>query len=345
MNQSNENLLEIQNLKMHFPIHGGVFWRKIGSVFAVDGVSLSVKAGQTVGLVGESGCGKTTVGRTLLRLYKPTDGEVIFEGKHLSGYGKNELRALRRDMQMIFQDPFESLNARHTVADIIEEPLVIHRIGNPKERRQTVRDLLERVGLPDGAGTRFPHEFSGGQRQRIGIARAIALNPKLIVCDEPVSALDVSIQSQILNLLLELQNEMNLTYLFIAHDLAVVRHISDRIAVMYLGKIMEYADADTLYSNPVHPYTHALISAIPNPDPTIKRKKQILKGDVPSPIHPPSGCVFHTRCPFMIDRCKVEAPALHPAPGTTAEDHLQACLRAGEISFEKKIPLSDPKGR
>ena len=328
-----EYLLDVRNLKMHFPIHGGIFRRQVGRVYAVDDVSLRVKVGETVGLVGESGCGKTTVGRTILRLYDSTDGDVIFAGNNMSNLRRKELRDLRRDLQMIFQDPFESLNSRHTIGDILEEPFVIHGIGTPEERKAEVIELLNRVGIPESAMTQFPHEFSGGQRQRIGIARAIALKPKMIICDEPVSALDVSIQSQILNLLLELQQKMRLTYLFIAHDLAVVKHISDRIAVMYLGKIVENTDADTLYDNPVHPYTHALISAIPVPDPTVRKKKQILKGDVPSPIHPPSGCVFHTRCPYVIDRCKIEEPRLCPAPGTSGDAHLQACLRAGEISF------------
>ncbi len=328
-----EYLLEVNNLKMHFPIHGGILWRRIGKVYAADGVSLTVRAGETVGLVGESGCGKTTVGRSIVRLYKPTEGKVIFAGKDMSHISRKELRELRRDLQIIFQDPFESLDSRQTVGDILEEPFIIHRIGTPEIRKVEVKKLLARVGLDENAISRFPHEFSGGQRQRIGIARAIALKPKMIICDEPVSALDVSIQSQILNLLLQLQEEMKLSYLFIAHDLSVVKHISDRIAVMYLGKIVEYTDSDTLYESPLHPYTNALISAIPVPDPTIRKKKQILEGDVPSPINPPSGCVFHTRCPYVTDRCKVEVPELSPAPGTRGETHLQACLRVGEISF------------
>jgi len=330
-----EYLLEVNNLKMHFPIHGGIFKRRVGNVYAVDGVSFKVRAGKTLGLVGESGCGKTTLGRSVIRLYNPTEGEVIFAGKDMSHISRKELRELRRDLQIIFQDPFESLDSRQTVGDILEEPFIIHRIGTPEKRKAEVKKLLARVGLDENAIIRFPHEFSGGQRQRIGIARAIALKPKMIICDEPVSALDVSIQSQILNLLLELQEEMKLSYLFIAHDLSVVKHISDRIAVMYLGKIVEYTDADTLYKSPLHPYTNALISAIPVPDPTIRKKKQILKGDVPSPINPPSGCVFHTRCPYVKDRCKVEVPELSPAPGTRGEPHLQACLRVGEISFNE----------
>jgi oligopeptide/dipeptide ABC transporter ATP-binding protein len=330
----NDYLLNVENLKMHFPIYGGVLRRKIGWVYAVDGVTLRVREGETLGLVGESGCGKTTVGRTIARLYKPTAGKVRFDGKNLALLNHQQLREVRRELQMIFQDPFESLNARHTVQEILREPFVIHHFGSPKNRDEKISQLLKRVGMDESALIRFPHEFSGGQRQRIGIARAIALEPKLIICDEPVSALDVSIQSQILNLLLELQSAMKLTYLFIAHDLAVVKHISDQIAVMYLGKIVEYANADTLYQKPVHPYTHALLSAIPIPDPERKKEKQILSGDVPSPTNPPSGCVFHTRCPYSKDDCQRKVPELLPAPGTSGNDHLQACLRAGEIRFE-----------
>ena len=328
-----EYMIEVNNLKMHFPVRGGIFRRKTGAVHAVDGISLKVREGETLGLVGESGCGKTTVGRCILRLYEPTDGEVLFEGKDMAKLSHKELRNLRRELQMIFQDPFDSLNSRHTIGNILEEPFIIHGIGSPKERKEEVVNLLKSVGIHESSLTSFPHEFSGGQRQRIGIARAIALKPKLVICDEPVSSLDVSIQSQILNLLLEIQEKMGLTYIFIAHDLAVVKHISDRIAVMYLGKIVEYTDADTLYSNPLHPYTHALISAIPVPDPEVRGEKQLLKGDVPSPIHPPSGCVFHTRCPYTTDRCEIEVPELTPAAGTTGEAHLLACLQADEISF------------
>ena len=330
--QTSEALLQVENLKMHFPIRGGVLRRKVGAVYAVDGVSLSVDSGQTLGLVGESGCGKTTVGRCILRLLEPTDGEVIFQGKNLLSAGSSAMRKSRRQLQMIFQDPFESLNARHTVGDILAEPFVIHGIGDGRQRRRAVGELLERVGLSDDARNRFPHEFSGGQRQRIGIARSIALNPKLVVCDEPVSALDVSIQSQILNLLLELQREMGLSYLFIAHDLAVVKHVSDRIAVMYLGRIVEYAAAETLYRAPLHPYTQALIAAIPDPDPDKRDAPQpVLQGDVPSPIHPPTGCHFHPRCPYARSRCQAEPPTLAPYPNS-GSDHLAACHFAGRLA-------------
>lgn len=319
-----EYLLETKDLKVHFPVYGGIFRRKTGKIYAVDGVSLKVETGKTLGLVGESGCGKTTFGRAVLRFYELTGGEVIFDGKNISGMAESEIRPLRRNMQMVFQDPFESLNARQTIGDILEEPFVIHGIGSETERRNEVKNLLVRVGLPESAVTRFPHEFSGGQRQRIGIARAIALKPRLIICDEPVSALDVSIQSQILNLLLDLQAEMNLTYLFIAHDLSVVKHISDNIAVMYLAKIVEYTDADSIYKSPLHPYTQALISAIPVPDPSVRKQKIVLHGDVPSPSNPPSGCYFHPRCPFAFERCRTDEPELLPVQGA-GEDHLAAC--------------------
>ena len=322
------NILEVENLKMHFPVRGGIFRRQTGQVHAVDGVSFTVEHGQTLGIVGESGCGKTTIGRTIVRLYQPTGGRVLFEGNDLSRADRQQMRRLRRDMQMIFQDPFESLNSRHMIGDIIEEPFAIHNIGSAQERKAEVDRLLGRVGLSRNVAERFPHEFSGWQRQRIGIARAIALKPKLIICDEPVSALDVSIQSQILNLLLELQKEMGLSYVFIAHDLAVVKHISDHIAVMYLGKIVEYTDADRLYKTPLHPYTRALISAIPVPDPEIKKDRQILSGDVPSPIHPPGGCRFHTRCPVAFDLCFHKEPGLRLVKETTGGEHLVACHRA-----------------
>ncbi|MGD8267148.1 MAG: ATP-binding cassette domain-containing protein [Desulfobacterales bacterium] len=325
-------LLTVEDLKMYFPVYGGVMRRRVAQVLAVDGVSFTIRAGETLGLVGESGCGKTTVGRTILRLYQPTGGRVRFNGRNIMTLDRIALQDVRRDMQIIFQDPFESLNARHTIEELLEEPFRIHRIGTSTERRARVGRLLERVGLPRSALTRFPHEFSGGQRQRIGIARAIALEPRLVICDEPVSALDVSIQSQVINLLLELQQEMGLTYLFIAHDLAVVKHISDRVAVMYLGRIVEYTDAATLYGAPQHPYTRALISAIPVPDPEARRIGDILQGDVPSPMNPPSGCHFRTRCPYVIDRCRAEDPQLRPVAGAAEGRHVAACHRLEDLA-------------
>ncbi len=316
-----EVLLSVRDLTKHFPITGGLFSRTVGHVKAVDGVSFDVKRGETLGLVGESGCGKTTTGRAVLRLIEPTSGQVIFEGKDIVKASKAELRGLRREMQIVFQDPFGSLNPRMSVGEIIEEPLIIHHMGTNQERQKRVRELLEVVGLAAYHIRRYPHEFSGGQRQRIGIARALALNPKLVVADEPVSALDVSIQSQILNLMEDLQREFGLTYLFIAHGLNVIRHISDRVGVMYLGVMMETADADEIYKHPLHPYTEALFSAIPIPNPTVKRERIILQGDVPSPVNPPSGCRFHTRCPIAQEQCKVERPVLkESAPG-----HWVAC--------------------
>ena len=316
-------LLEVRDLHMHFPVREGLFLRSRSSCKAVDGVNLSVYPGETVGLVGESGCGKSTLGKSIVRLHRPTAGQILFEGTDLATLKPKELKPRRRHLQMIFQDPVESLNARHTIADILEEPFAIHGLGDRAWRRKKALDLLDKVGLPANAAERFPFEFSGGQRQRIGIARAIALEPKLIVCDEPVSALDVSIQSQVLNLLLELQREMRLSYLFIAHNLAVVKHVSDRIAIMYLGRIVEYAEAEEIYRSPRHPYTRALISAIPRPDPSFRKQRIVLQGDVPSPIDPPSGCPFHPRCPFATDRCRVELPLLRIAPGT--RDHSVAC--------------------
>jgi len=330
----NHHLLEVKNLKMHFPVRDGILRRQVGVVHAVDDISFSVKTGETIGLVGESGCGKTTVGRTIMRLYEPTAGEVILDGKNLMHIKKRQMRDLRKTMQMIFQDPFESLNSRHTVGDIIEEPFIIHGIHSPEQRKREVLKLLDKVGLPQNASSRYPHEFSGGQRQRIGIARAIALKPSLVICDEPVSALDVSIQSQVLNLLLDLQKEMKLTYVFIAHDLAVVKHMSDWIAVMYLGKIVEYTDADSIYANPLHPYTQALISSILIPDPRMRRKKRIIRGDVPSPITPPPGCRFHTRCLFAVDQCRCEEPELEEFTSITAtQQHLVACHFAGKLQL------------
>ncbi|VFQ42434.1 abc transporter-like [Desulfoluna butyratoxydans] len=314
-------MLTVKDLVKYFPVTGGVFKRKVGNVHAVDGVSFSVAPGETLGLVGESGCGKSTLGRTLAALYEATSGSVRFDGTDLTTLTEKELKPFRRRIQMVFQDPFESLNSRHSVGEIIQEPLVIHGIGDGPSRRKRVAELLDQVGLPRSAESRFPHEFSGGQRQRIGIARAIALSPDLLICDEPVSALDVSIQSQVINLLLDLQEEMGLTTLFIAHDLAVVRLVSDQVAVMYLGKIVEQTDADTIYREPLHPYTQALISAIPVPEPGAQGNRIILKGDVPSPIHPPSGCRFHTRCPHVMDICRTTEPEFLDQ----GKGHLVAC--------------------
>ncbi|MBE2214069.1 MAG: dipeptide ABC transporter ATP-binding protein [Opitutaceae bacterium] len=315
-------LLQIRGLKMHFPIRQGMLFKRPKLCRAVDGVDLTVHHGETVGLVGESGCGKSTLGKCVVRLLEPTEGAIHFEGFNLAPMGCRQLKPHRRHIQMIFQDPVESLNARHSVGQILEEPFVIHRQGDREERKKKALALLDKVGLPAASYDRFPFEFSGGQRQRIGIARALALNPKLIICDEPVSALDVSIQSQVLNLLLDLQRDLGLTYVFIAHNLAVVKHISDRIAVMYLGRIVELAGADELYRNARHPYTRALISAIPEPNPRRERERIVLTGDVPSPINPPSGCPFHTRCPHVQDRCRVEVPQLRPAgPGHEVACH------------------------
>lgn len=324
------SLLEVNGLKMHFPVHGGLFYQQVATVFAVDGVSFTIEQGKTMGLVGESGCGKSTIGRTLLRLYEATEGEVTFEGQDITRLDARSLRDLRADMQMIFQDPYESLNPRHTVGSILEEPFVIHQLGNPVERRQKVLKLLDRVGMPADAMDKYPHEFSGGQRQRIGIARAIALEPKLIICDEPVSALDVSIQSQILNLLLELQQEMGLAYLFIAHDLAVIKHVSDRIAVMYLGRIVEIADSEALYANPLHPYTQALIASIPVPDPEQRKDFVPLKGEVPSPLNPPAHCHFVERCPYAQEICNKQTPSL-VAVTNDNKSHQVACHFAGKL--------------
>lgn len=323
MSAATSPLLTVKDLQMHFPVREGILLRASKSCRAVDGVNLTIAPGETVGLVGESGCGKSTLGKCIVRLHQPTGGSIIFQGDDLAHEKGAALKAHRRELQMIFQDPVESLNSRHTVGDIVAEPFVIHKIGDDAWRRQRVQELLKKVGLPANAAERFPFEFSGGQRQRIGIARAIALEPKLIVCDEPVSALDVSIQSQVLNLLLDLQREMKLSYLFIAHNLAVVKHVSDRIAIMYLGRIVELADADTIYRAPRHPYTRALISAIPEPDPTRKKQRIVLQGDVPSPINPPSGCPFHPRCPHATERCKTEVPSLRAAgePGQQVSCH------------------------
>ena len=314
-------LLEVNNLKMHFPVREGIMMRAKKSNRAVDGVSLVINPGETLGLVGESGCGKSTLGRCISRLYKPTAGSILFDGEDISGLRSKALLPYRQNIQMIFQDPMESLNARHTVGETLEEPLIIHKLGNKAQRAQRVRQLLDIVGLPARSATRYPFEFSGGQRQRIGIARAIALNPRLIICDEPVSALDVSIQSQIINLLNDLQQEFGLSYLFIAHDLAVVKYISDRVAIMYLGKIVEYAEGEVIYREAAHPYTRSLISAIPVPDPHRKAQRQVLTGDVPSPIDPPQGCHFHPRCPEAVEQCRVERPQLIARAG----GHACAC--------------------
>jgi len=317
-------ILEIRDLKMHFPVKEGILLRANKYNKAVDGVSLNIKAGETLGLVGESGCGKSTLARCITRLYDPTAGSIFFEGQDITHLRSKALLPYRKHIQMIFQDPMESLNARHTVGEILEEPFIVHKIGDGNSRQKRVLELLDIVGLPSRSAVRYPFEFSGGQRQRIGIARSIALNPKLIICDEPVSALDVSIQSQILNLLIDLQKEFKLSYLFIAHDLAVVKHISDRIAIMYLGKVVESAEGETVYREPKHPYTKSLISAIPIPDPHHKVERQIITGDVPSPIDPPSGCSFHPRCPLVTDRCKHEAPQLR----SIQINHLAACHEA-----------------
>jgi oligopeptide/dipeptide ABC transporter ATP-binding protein len=314
-------LLEVTGLKKHFPIKKGLLSRTRDYVYAVDGVSFHINEGETLGLVGESGCGKSTVGRTVLRLLDPTAGSIKLNGRDITHLSKTEMRPVRKDMQIIFQDPYSSLNPRMSAGRIVEEMLRVHDIGTPDERRDRVASLFERVGLRKAQMESYPHEFSGGQRQRIGIARALALNPKVIIGDEPVSALDVSIQAQVINLLVDLQAELNLSYLFIAHDLAVVEHISHRVAVMYLGRIVEYTDKKTLFTNPQHPYTEALLSAVPIPDPSVRRKKIILQGDVPSPIKPPSGCHFHTRCPYAEERCKIEEPALK----TFGHDHVVAC--------------------
>lgn len=312
-------LLAVRNLVKHFPVENSD-----DVVQAVDDVSFDIRAGETLGLVGESGCGKSTVGRCLLRLNEPTSGEIFFEGRNIVGLPHGEMQELRREMQIIFQDPYASLNPRLSVRSIVAEPLKIHGIADKTEQRDRVADLLEKVGLDPKYADRYPHEFSGGQRQRIGIARALALNPKLIICDEPVSALDVSVQAQVVNLLQELQSEFGLTYLFISHGLAVVEHISNRVAVMYLGKIVEICDAAELYSSPLHPYSEALLSAIPIPDPTQKRDRIVLRGDVPTPINPPSGCRFRTRCPIAIDQCSQVVPDLRELrPG-----HFAACIRA-----------------
>jgi peptide/nickel transport system ATP-binding protein len=329
-------LLEVRHVKKYFPIRAGVFQREVAHVHAVDDVTFAVRQGETLGLVGESGCGKSTLGRTIVRLLEPTDGDIVFQGTSISHFGTRKLRPLRSEMQMVFQDPYASLNPRKRVGTIVSDPMRIHNLGSRQDQKRRVGEILETVGLSPEHYNRFPHEFSGGQRQRIGIARALALRPRLIVADEPVSALDVSIQSQMLNLLDDLQNEFQLTYIFIAHDLGVVRHVSDRIAVMYLGKIVELSPAEELYSRPIMPYSEALLSAVPIPDPDLaeKRERIVLEGDVPSPIHPPSGCRFHPRCRYATDICKQVEPPLVDY----GNDHLAAChhpLNVDEATLAK----------
>lgn len=332
------NLLEINNLKMHFPIRGGVTMKNVGFVKAVDGISFAVKPGETLGLVGESGCGKSTLGKCLVRLYEPTDGRIEFEGRDITKLSQRQLRPLRKDIQMMFQDPAESLNSRFSVRQIIREPLDIQNVGRKSERDEMVKQLLKKVGLPASAINKFPNEFSGGQRQRIGVARAIALNPNLLVLDEPVSALDVSVQSQVLNLLVELQRELNMAYIFIAHDLAVVKHISDRVAVMYLGKIVELADSDTIYHNPRHAYTKTLLSAIPVADPTIKKERIKVEGEIPSPIDPPKGSAFGHRLnhPDYEQTVGLDMPLVEIAAGHwVAAD--PCCLSAEDYAIARKL--------
>ncbi|KXZ13572.1 dipeptide/oligopeptide/nickel ABC transporter ATP-binding protein [Bacillus nakamurai] len=319
-----ETILELKDVKKYFPIRSGFFQRKVGDIKAVDGVSFSLKRGETLGIVGESGCGKSTAGRTMIRLYKPTDGQILFKGQDISNMSEEKLRkSVRKNIQMVFQDPFASLNPRKTLRSIIKEPFHTHHMYSLRERNERVEELLAKVGLHPSFAGRYPHEFSGGQRQRIGIARALTLNPELIIADEPVSALDVSIQAQVINLMEELQEEFNLTYLFISHDLSVVRHISDRVGVMYLGKMMELTDKHELYDNPLHPYTQALLSSVPvtRKKGAVKRERIILKGELPSPANPPEGCVFHTRCPMAKPICKEQIPAFQEA----APDHFVAC--------------------
>ena len=334
-NTDNNTILEVKNLKQHFPIHGGFFQRVVGQIKAVDGVTFKMREQEVLGLVGESGCGKTTTGRSILRLYDPTEGEVLYHKADgsvvdIAKISAKDMKPLRRELRMIFQDPFSSLNPRFPVRDIIGEPLVVHDVAKGKELEQRVADLMASVGLNAAYMHRYPHEFSGGQRQRIGLARSLALNPRLIIADEPVSALDVSVQAQVLNLLQELKERMGLTIIFVAHDLSVVEHISDRIAVMYVGKIVELAESDTLLRHPMHPYTEALVSAVPPADPDIKVNRIILDGDVPSPANPPSGCVFHPRCKYAKDRCKQEVPGLSEVePG-----HFVSCHFAKELTLQ-----------
>ena len=332
LSQNGSPLIDVRDATKYFPVTHGVFSRHVADVKAVDGVSFSIRRGETLGLVGESGSGKTTLGRCVLRLLEPTSGTIIFEDQDITRIKRRDMRALRRKMQIIFQDPYASLNPRMTVGDIVAEPIIIHKLAKGKEIDARVHELLRTVGLSPYHANRYPHEFSGGQRQRIGVARALAVNPKFIVADEPVSALDVSIQAQVVNLLEDLQDRLELTYLFIAHDLSVVRHISDRVAVMYVGKIMEVAGRDELYNRPLHPYTQALLSAIPIPDPRVeaRRERIILQGDIPSPLNPPSGCRFHTRCPIAYERCRIEVPELLSYDG-----HQVACHKVQELGGQQ----------
>jgi oligopeptide/dipeptide ABC transporter ATP-binding protein len=334
MTSEKQPILEIKNLVKHFPITGGLFGKVVAKVHAVDDVSFKLEKGKTLGFVGESGCGKSSLGRTILKLTEPTSGKIIFENQDITNLSPRKLRPIRRQMQMIFQDPFASLNPRMSVEEILSEPFDIHNLHkNKTERQDVIEHLIQEVGLSHESLSRYPHEFSGGQRQRIGIARALALKPKLIICDEPVSALDVSIQGQILNLMMDLRDKYDLSYLFIAHDLAVIEHISHDVAVMYLGKIVEYTRAENLYKSPKHPYTYALISSIPRIDVVEKLKRQVIKGDIPSPISPPSGCRFHTRCPYAKDICKEKEPLLEDI-GTPGNPHLAACHFSREIIFK-----------
>ncbi|WP_153731699.1 ABC transporter ATP-binding protein [Sporosarcina obsidiansis] len=331
-------LLKVEGLKKYFPIRKGLLGKTVGYVKAIDDVSFFVNEGETLGIVGESGCGKSTTGRTIMRLLEPTEGVVEFEGRDLNSLSTNEIRKVRRDIQMVFQDPYASLNPRHTIGKILEEPLIVHGVSNAKERREKVIEFLKIVGLSEYHAKRYPHQFSGGQRQRIGIARALMTNPKLIIADEPVSALDVSIQAQVLNLMQDLQKEFNLTYIFIAHDLGVVRHISSRVAVMYLGKIVEITESEELYAKPLHPYTQALLSAVPVPDPNHQKEQIIIEGDMPSPANPPSGCSFHTRCPFKMDVCTKVTPVLtEENTGHSVACHLYT--KEGNDDIDKKKQL------
>ncbi len=324
-------LVEVRNLRKHYPVRGGIFGRQRDTVKAVEDVSFHLDAGETLGLVGESGCGKSTLGRTLTRLEEPTGGEVLFEGRNLARASAAELFSLRRDVQMIFQDPYSSLNPRITIGEAVREPLDVHKLGTDAERRDRVDELFEAVGLSPAMQNRYPHEFSGGQRQRVGVARSLALSPRVVVADEPVSALDVSVQGQVLNLLVELQRDLGLTYLFISHDLSVVEYVSDRVAVMYLGRLVEIGSRASIYSAPTHPYTRALLDSVPIADPRRRRQRVPVQGETPSAVNPPSGCAFHPRCPFAIDACRQEVPSLEPVGTDGDPGHLAACIRKDEI--------------